>query len=149
MDGASDRGAAADAIAAPTTVAKNNNGEWKSWNSRRVECCTLFAFSTENWSRPPREVSAIFEVKCMAIQYRQRAAVREGIKSKLLGDLDNGQIPEGARRELRALEAKGGECCRRRLKYDEDNEDCSVQTVCLVINYGGRTNILCPAKYLA
>ena len=119
---------------------------------QRIEYCTLFAFSTENWSRPQREISALFKIiERMAIQYRQDEAVRAGtIQIDILGNLDDERIPEATRRELRVLQMLCRENCRRRMEDAKDNGDPhNVLTICLAINYGGRADILQATQKLA
>lgn len=117
---------------------------------QRVDYCTLFAFSTENWSRPPHEISTLFQIiQRMATQYRQHDAVRDGkIQIQVLGDLDDDRIPEGTRRELRQLELESEANCHRRMAK-EDGDNHHVLTICLAINYGGRADILQATKQLA
>eukprot|EP00585_Thalassiosira_rotula_P004046 CAMPEP_0196139862 /NCGR_PEP_ID=MMETSP0910-20130528/6986_1 /TAXON_ID=49265 /ORGANISM="Thalassiosira rotula, Strain GSO102" /LENGTH=421 /DNA_ID=CAMNT_0041400643 /DNA_START=112 /DNA_END=1378 /DNA_ORIENTATION=- len=139
------------------TTQKNNNND----RYQRVEYCTLFAFSTENWSRPPSEISTLFQIiQRMATRYRNHDAVKNGkIRIQVLGDLDDDRIPEGTRRELRRLESESEENCRRRtIMEKEENGDGDgddghhhhrALTICLAINYGGRADILRAAKNLA
>ncbi|KAL7537190.1 hypothetical protein ACHAXR_007649 [Thalassiosira sp. AJA248-18] len=114
---------------------------------QRIEYCTLFAFSTENWSRPSTEISTLFKImRRMAIQYQQNEAVREGkVQIELLGNLDDERIPEATRKELRVLEMNSKNACSRR---KEDNGH-NILTICLAINYGGRADILQATKKLA
>lgn len=128
----------------------------------RIEYCTLFAFSTENWSRPTSEISTIMKLmEQMAVRYRD-TAIREGnIQIKVLGDLDDERIPEGTRRELRKLEYDTMFACQKHRnqstlddtyqdeneRFDVDNHD--ILTIYLAINYGGRADILNAAQKLA
>lgn len=113
-----------------------------------IEYCTLFAFSTENWSRPSSEITTLFKLmERIAIQYRQHDAIREGkIQIDLLGDLNDERIPEGARRELQRLQIESHNICNRRR---EENAHADILTICLAINYGGRADILQAARSLA
>ncbi|KAL9185573.1 hypothetical protein ACHAXT_003350 [Thalassiosira profunda] len=128
----------------------NPPGQTGQQKCQRIECCTLFAFSTENWSRPQSEIIALFKLmEKTAIQYRKHDAMREGkVQIEILGDLDDGRIPEGARRALRTLQEESRENCNRRREGATD-DDGRVLTVCLAINYGGRADILRAAGELA
>ncbi|KAL7471676.1 hypothetical protein ACHAXS_011977 [Conticribra weissflogii] len=142
-------------------VQETKSNDEKRSNSR-VEYCTLFAFSTENWARPKSEITTIMKLmERMAVQYRE-TAIREGnIQIKVLGDLDDERIPEGTRRKLRKLEDDTESACQKRKKqsniisnshdenecFNEDNRD--ILTICLAINYGGRADILSAVQKLA
>jgi undecaprenyl diphosphate synthase len=143
-----------------------------------IQYCTLFAFSTENWSRPYQEVAGLFQLlEQMAIHYSNHdIALREGrVRIQILGDMEDERIPISTRRELRKLEVKSKLACddrrRRRRRNanddtpattmadidyggnlvprDEVDEDDDALTICLAINYGGRADILRAATELA
>jgi len=119
---------------------------------RRIEYCTLFAFSTENWSRPIPEITALFRlIERTAARYRRHDSILGGrVRIELLGDLDDGRIPEGARRELRALEAESREACgNTAIEKGDGDLGNDVLTICLAINYGGRADLLQAAQSLA
>ena len=124
------------------------DGERNTLECRRVQYCTLFAFSTENWSRPESEIATIFTlIEKVAIRYQQHDAIRNGqIQIELLGNLDDNRIPEGTRNELRKLQLDSRTACDKRRAQEKDHND--VLTVCLAINYGGRADILLAAKKL-
>ncbi|KAL7488723.1 hypothetical protein ACHAW6_014343 [Cyclotella cf. meneghiniana] len=124
------------------------DGERNTLECRRVQYCTLFAFSTENWSRPESEIATIFTlIEKVAIRYQQHDAIRNGqIQIELLGNLDDNRIPEGTRNELRKLQLDSRTACDKRRAQEKGHND--VLTVCLAINYGGRADILLAAKKL-
>jgi len=166
--------AAAEATASPTRQPQSNppnspqNQKQNQKQQKRIEYCTLFAFSTENWSRPPHEISALFQlVERTANQYRQHEAITKGkLQIELLGNMDDDRIPNGARTELLLLQEESRLACdaRRRSRrrkdttveeeggdgvknndvvdYDDDDDDDDILTICLAINYGGRADIL-------
>ncbi|KAL3781697.1 hypothetical protein HJC23_009915 [Cyclotella cryptica] len=129
----------------PTSTGDKGN----ALKCQRVQYCTLFAFSTENWSRPASEIATIFTlIEKVAIQYQQHDAIRNGqIQIEVVGNLDDNRIPEGTRSELRKLQRDSQAACDKRRDQEIDNHD--VLTVCLAINYGGRADILLAAKKLA
>ena len=116
--------------------------------SASVQYCTLFAFSTENWSRSKSERDAIFKlIEEMAIQYKQHDAIKNGqIEIQVLGDLNDDRIPDGTKHALIKLQTVSKQACDQRMLVERD---CDILTVCLAINYGGRSDILQAAAKLA
>ncbi|MDX1495884.1 MAG: polyprenyl diphosphate synthase, partial [Longimicrobiales bacterium] len=53
-----------------------------------VEILTLFAFSTENWKRPAREVSALMGLLQLYARKEGDELRRQGVEVHVLGDLD-------------------------------------------------------------
>ena len=73
---------------------------------RGIGVLSLYAFSRENWSRSPEEVRGLFELLGDAIRSETPELVRQGVRVRLLGRLD--ELPEETRRSiLGALEATG------------------------------------------
>ncbi len=54
---------------------------------RGVEYLTLFAFSSENWRRPPEEVSFLMQLFIVALQQEVKKLHENGIRFKVIGDL--------------------------------------------------------------
>jgi undecaprenyl diphosphate synthase len=52
-----------------------------------VKSLTLFAFSSENWSRPEEEVSYLMELFVMALNREIKMLNKNGIKLRFLGDV--------------------------------------------------------------
>lgn len=87
---------------------------------------TLFAFSTENWSRPRREVRGLLHLLEEALERELRNLEANDVRLLHLGKLDG--IPRRLQRKIcRALELTAG------------NQG---MTLCLAFNYGGRAEIL-------
>jgi len=59
---------------------------------------TLYAFSTENWDRPEREVTGLMELLVDTIRKEVETLNRNNIKLHVIGDMS--MLPEYARREL-------------------------------------------------
>jgi len=93
---------------------------------RGVEYLTLFAFSSENWRRPPEEVSFLMQLFMMALEQEVEKLHQSGVRFKVVGDLSRFE-PKLARmvQEAEALTAGN-----QRL----------VLTV--AANYGGRWDVL-------
>jgi undecaprenyl diphosphate synthase len=51
-----------------------------------IEALTLFAFSSENWERPQREVSLLMELFLLALQRETTRLARNNIRLRLIGD---------------------------------------------------------------
>ena len=119
----------------------------QSLRSVGVECCTMYGFSTENWKRPEKEIKDILMVVEETGKRFHRRAVEEGVRVRILGDLDDDRIPTSLRQTLRALEdATHTETSG---VVDGSGHDNDKLTVCLAINYGGRQDILQAARQLA
>lgn len=54
---------------------------------RDIEALTLFAFSSENWRRPPQEVRLLLELFLTALSREVRKLHKNGVKLKVIGDL--------------------------------------------------------------
>lgn len=93
---------------------------------------TLYAFSTENWSRPRQEVDALFRILEEKLDEGLDYAMEKGIRLYHLGKLDG-----------LSLEAR--DKIKRALELTRDNGRLSL---CLAFNYGGRNEIVEAAKRL-
>lgn len=60
---------------------------------------TLYAFSTENWDRPPQEVNGLMELLVDTIRKEVETLNRNNIKLHVIGDTN--MLPEYARQELK------------------------------------------------
>ena len=101
-----------------------------------IECMTFYAFSTENWRRPPKEVAAImklFRDYLKEANDREKENEQRGLQFHLLGERKG--LPADIVRNLDILE--------------KDSADKNVMRVNLAINYGGRDEILHSVKTLA
>ena len=98
-----------------------------------IETLTLFAFSTENWKRPPQEVSALMALLQLYARKERDELRRQGVEVRVLGDLE--QIDEPTRRAVDTIVegTRGGTALRLNL----------------MISYGGREEILRSARELA
>ena len=93
---------------------------------RGVEYLTLFAFSSENWRRPPDEVSLLMRLFVMALE-REVAQLRaNGIRLKVVGDTS-------------AFEPRLQTLIRQAQQRTAQNGRMTL-TVCA--NYGGRWDVL-------
>ena len=67
----------------------------------RVKIMTIYAFSTENWSRPRREVMLLMRILEMVIDRELRELHDEGVQIRHIGELD-GVEPRLARKVIDA-----------------------------------------------
>ncbi len=93
---------------------------------RGVEYLTLFAFSSENWRRPPEEVALLMRLFARALQREVDELVDKGIRLRVVGDLTAFDP---------ALQAMIGEATRRPVPDFR-------MTLTVAANYGGRWDIL-------
>ena len=91
-----------------------------------VECLTLFAFSTENWSRPPEEVSTLMGLFLQYLERELDGLSQAGVKFKLIGDV-SGFALELQERIIAAQ------------NRTSSNEKI---TLAVAANYGGRWDVL-------
>ena len=98
-----------------------------------VEYLTVYAFSTENWSRPEDEVSTIMKLLKKYLNEAIETMERDHIKMKIFGDV------EGLPAELQELVKKTDEISARYEGFQAN--------ICL--NYGGRAEIVNAARRYA
>jgi len=101
--------------------------------SRGVRVLTVFAFSSENWSRPKDEVSGLMELLAMALGREVPRLRDDGVRLHFIGD--RAALSERIRAGLAQAEAATAV------------NDRLVLNVCF--NYGGRWDIVQAAARLA
>jgi len=72
-----------------------------------IEHLTLYAFSTENWKRPPQEVAMLMALLRMYLRMFLPKLRTRGIRFHHLGAAEG--LPEGILKDLRALETQTAE----------------------------------------
>ncbi|HLC22872.1 MAG TPA: polyprenyl diphosphate synthase [Dehalococcoidia bacterium] len=92
----------------------------------KIKYLTLYAFSTENWSRPKAEVRGLFRILSEVIDREAQLLHEKGVRLRHLGTVE-GLSPGVQRRVQHALEM---------------TKDNSSMTVSVAFNYGGRAEIL-------
>ena len=63
-----------------------------------VQYLTLYAFSTENWSRPKEEVNALMELLVSTIRKETKTLMKNNIRLQAIGDIQD--LPVKCQREL-------------------------------------------------
>src|SRR6266568_1925483 len=69
-----------------------------------VESLTVYAFSTENWNRPPDEVDALMEIFEETIERELPDLCKQGVRTRFIGRRD--RAPDELREKMEALEAE-------------------------------------------
>jgi undecaprenyl diphosphate synthase len=91
-----------------------------------VESLTVYAFSTENWSRPDEEVGALMEIFADTIDRELNDLAREGVRTRFVGRRD--RAPVWLQAKLDELEA--ATAAQSRLK------------LWIAFDYGGRAELV-------
>jgi undecaprenyl diphosphate synthase len=98
-----------------------------------IKYLTLYAFSTENWSRPADEVTALMELLVSTIRSEIKDLLKNNIRLLTIGNIMD--LPENCRRELQ--EAK------------DMTKGNTGLTVILAISYSGRWEIIEAMKKIS
>jgi len=89
-----------------------------------IEALTLYAFSQQNWARPPGEVKALMDLLAEFLDSERREILDNGIRLSAIGELD--RLPGSVRQRLDALcaESRGnrGMVLTLALSYDGREE---------------------------
>ena len=98
-----------------------------------VEHLTLYAFSTENWSRPPEEVSGLFRILVSSLEREAENLHRNNIRLVTIGQTD--RFPKPIRESL-----------NRVIRLTQDNDGLEL---CLALSYSGRWDITEAVRAIA
>lgn len=101
--------------------------------SRGVEVLTLFAFSSENWRRPEKEVGFLMDLFVTALQKEVRRLNLNGVRLIVIGD--RSAFPERLQRKIEEAEA--------------ETASNNVLVLQIAANYGGRWDITQAARKIA
>ena len=69
-----------------------------------VETLVVYAFSTENWSRPETEVESLMEIFGETIERELPDLAKQGVRTRFIGRSD--RAPEELRQRMAALEVE-------------------------------------------
>src|SRR3970040_1935897 len=69
-----------------------------------VDSLAVYAFSTENWARPPDEVESIMELMDETIERELPDLAKQGVRTRFFGRRD--RVPQALREEMARLEAE-------------------------------------------
>lgn len=98
-----------------------------------IEALTLYAFSSENWSRPEQEVSALMELFVWALDSEVKSLHRHNVRLRIIGD-------------IRRFNTRIQERIRKAEKLTENNTGLTLN---IAANYGGRWDIIQGVQHLA
>ena len=104
-----------------------------SCRKRGIKTLSLFAFSSQNWSRPTLEVNALMQILSALLASERPTIMNNGIRLIAVGDLE--RLPSAPKKALFDL-----------IRDSADNSD---MTLCLCLSYGGREEITAMAQKLA
>ncbi|MCX3309772.1 polyprenyl diphosphate synthase, partial [Pantoea vagans] len=101
--------------------------------SNNLEALTLYAFSSENWSRPAQEVTALMELFVWALDSEVKSLHKHNVRLRVIGDTSrfSPRIQERIRRSETLTANNSG------------------LTLNIAANYGGRWDIIEGVKKLA
>ena len=98
-----------------------------------IKYLTLYAFSSENWNRPEKEVNALMDLLEKFLKERLPEMLDDNVRLKAIGRLD--MLPKNVRDELDYAIAR--------------TADNTAVTMTLALSYGGREEIVDAAKSIA
>ena len=98
-----------------------------------IKYLTVYAFSTENWSRPADEVEALMKLLRNYMKTCLKTAAKNDMKIRVIGDIS--RLDADIRNRIRELE-----------KATKDNGGLNFQ---IAINYGSRDEIVRAVRNLA
>ncbi|PDH43959.1 MAG: di-trans,poly-cis-decaprenylcistransferase [Rhodothermaeota bacterium MED-G18] len=91
----------------------------------KIKYLSLFAFSTENWSRPKVEVNALMSLLDLVINEESKNLIKQNIKFISIGDISS--LPKKTIKSIKKIES-----------LTENNDGLNL---ILAINYSGRWDI--------
>lgn len=98
-----------------------------------VEYLTLYAFSTENWDRPPAEINGLMKLLVQTLRNEAERLNRNDIKLVTIGQTE--RLPERCQRQLQEV-----------IDLTADNKRMQL---CLALSYSGRWDIKKAVKSIA
>ena len=97
---------------------------------KHLKQLTLYAFSSENWKRPKREVNLLMKLLKEYLIKERKEIEENNIRLTAIGRIN--ELPEDVQRELTISM--------------EESKNNTGMVLCLALNYGGRTEIVDTAK---
>jgi len=98
-----------------------------------LEAITLYAFSVQNWSRPPDEVAGLMRILYDYLEQERPTLLDNDIRLQAIGEID--RLPSFVVERLQALEA--------------ETAGARSMVLTLALSYGGREELVSAAKSLA
>lgn len=100
--------------------------------SREIKYLTVWAFSTENWSRPKKEISYLMKLMKHVAETKVSVFMKQGVRLNVIG-------------RLKQLPAETREAIERAIEKTKKNTRVVMN---VAINYGGRAEIVDAVKTL-
>ena len=97
-----------------------------------VEVLTVFAFSSENWKRPPFEVEALMSLFLLYLKNEAKALKKKGVRLRVIGNRENFSAS-----------------IRKAIVSAEEITRDGKMTLVLAVDYGGRWDIAQAARQVA
>ncbi len=116
-----------------TVGAKNVETICRAANEMGVKYVTMYAFSTENWSRPDDEVKALMKLLGEYVKTCMKTAKKDNLRVRFIGDLTK-------------LDAKLIQAIEELTEY---SSQFTGLTLTIAINYGSRDEIVRAISKLA
>jgi undecaprenyl diphosphate synthase len=91
-----------------------------------ITTLAVYAFSTENWSRPPEEVSALMVILAETIEKELPDLAKQGVRTRFFGRRD--RVPGDLRERMADLERK--------------TEELETLGLWIAFDYGGRAELI-------
>ena len=98
----------------------------------KIKFLTLYAFSTENWKRPKKEISFLINLLETYLDRELLKIFKNNIKLKIIGNLS--KFPQSLKNKLRAAE-----------KLTQNNNKIQIN---IALNYGSKEEILRSVKII-
>jgi undecaprenyl diphosphate synthase len=98
-----------------------------------VEVLTLFAFSSENWQRPQKEVSLLMDLFMVALNKEVKKLNKNNVRLRVIGDIS----------------AFSDKLQKQIVKAEDATRDNDGLVLQIAANYGGRWDIAQSARQLA
>jgi undecaprenyl diphosphate synthase len=98
-----------------------------------IEFLTLYAFSSENWTRPAAEVSFLMRLLESSVDEELPGLIENNVRLRALGELDS--LADGVRRSV-----------ERAVLATQENTGLTLQ---IALNYGGRRELVRAVRRLA
>ena len=99
----------------------------------QIEHLTLYAFSTENWSRPEKEVSTLMDLLIRSLRMELKKMIKNNIQLKSVGDIS--RLPLEVEKELTET-----------INKTKDNDG---MILTLALNYGARQELTHAMQQIA
>lgn len=92
---------------------------------RKIDCLTLFTFSTENWRRPPEEIKFLMLLLRRRLRQEKTSLIKNNISFHVIGDIS--QLPKAVQKVVQ--------------QTIQDTAHCTGMRLVFALNYGGRQDL--------